>query len=63
MTVKLIIPLADSKAVVAIDELAFVTMLDSDTYISEDPFNAVMLEKYDSPVDAFTICKAYDAVR
>ena len=41
MTVRLIIPPDDSKAVVAIEELAFVTMLDSDTYISEDPLRAV----------------------
>jgi len=63
VTVKLIIPFADSKAVVAIDEFAFVTMLDSDTYMSEDPLSAVMFEKYDSPVDVLTICRAYDAVR
>ena len=62
VTVRLIIPFADSKAVVAIEELAFVTMLDSETYMSESPLNAVMFEKYDSPVDALVICNAYVAV-
>jgi hypothetical protein len=63
VTVRLIIPFTDSNAVVAIAELAFVTMFDSDTYISEDPLNAVIFEKYDSPVEVLTICKAYEAVR